>query len=214
MTTQEPPLSTPDYSATYVRALDQLFTRWARFKGRASRREFWFPALTIALGAVLLTVVREWMARHPDIAGEWAETLDKTMGIAGLALFIPALSLAWRRLHDSGMSGGWALLGIIPWARIILFFMLLRGSSALTVQHYLVLAQVILLIFTAINFIAGMNNNYLLQTDGGPQQNHVEGAWNYMSWAAIFGAFFVVFFIAMVIRLGSSDSREYADQRA
>ncbi|GEM_PF-5198432 len=35
-----------------------------------------------------------------------------------------------------------------------------------------------------------------------------------MSWAAIFGAFFVVFFIAMVIRLGSSDSREYADQRA
>lgn len=214
MTTQEPPLSTPDYSATYVRALDQLFTRWARFKGRASRREFWFPALTIALGAVLLTVVQEWMARHPDIAGERAEALDKAMGIAGLARFIPALSLAWRRLHDSGMSGGWALLGIIPWARIILFFMLLRGSSALTVQHYLVLAQVILLIFTAINFIAGMNNNYLLQTDGGPQQNHVEGAWNYMSWAAIFGAFFVVFFIAMVIRLGSSDSREYADQRA
>ena len=81
-------------------------------------------------------------------------------------------------------------------------------------QHYLVLAQVILLIFTAINFIAGMNNNYLLQTDGGPQQNHVEGAWNYMSWAAIFVAFFVVFFTAMVIRLGSSDSREYADQRA
>ena len=154
------------------------------------------------------------MARHPDIADEWAEALDKAMGIAGLALFIPALSLAWRRLHDPGMSGGWALLGIIPWARIILSFMLLRGSSALTVQHNLVLAQVILLIFTAINFIAGMNNNYLLQTDGGPQQNHVEGAWNYMSWAAIFGAFFVVFFIAMVIRLGSSDSREYADQRA
>ena len=235
MTTQEPPLSTPDYSATYVRALGRFFTRWARFTGRASRREFWFPALTIALGAVLLTVVQEWMARHPDIADEWAEALDKAMGIAGLALFIPALSLAWRRLHDPGMSGGWALLGIIPWARIILFFMLLRGSQeqpirpdredpelldpsrgsgALTVQHYLVLAQVILLIFTAINFIAGMNNNYLLQTDGGPQQNHVEGAWNYMSWAAIFGAFFVVIFIAMVIRLGSSDSREYADQRA
>lgn len=112
------------------------------------------------------------------------------------------------------MSGGWALLGLFGVGRIILFFMLLRGSNALTVQHYLVLAQVILLIFTAINFIAGMNNNYLLQTDGGPQQNYVEGAWNYMSWAAIFGAFFVVFFIAMVIRLGSSDSREYADQRA
>ena len=116
MTTQEPPLSTPDYSATYVRALGRFFTRWGRFKGRASRREFWFPALTIALGAVLLTVVQEWMARHPDIEDEWAEALDKAMGIAGLALFIPALSLAWRRLHDSGMSGGWALLGIIPWA--------------------------------------------------------------------------------------------------
>lgn len=116
MTTQEPPLSTPDYSATYHQALGRFFTRWARFKGRSSSREFWFPALTIALGAVLLTVVQEWMARHPDIATEWAEALYQAMGIAGLALFIPALSLAWRRLHDSGMSGGWVLLGIIPWA--------------------------------------------------------------------------------------------------
>ena len=235
MTTQEPPLSTPDYSATYLRALGRFFTRWARFKGRSSSRAFWFPALTIALGAVLLTVVQEWMARHPDIATEWAEALYQAMGIAGLALFIPALSLAWRRLHDAGMSGGWVLLGLFRVGRIILFFMLLRpkrpgpirqdredpelldhsrGSSALTGQHYLVLAQVILLVFTAINFIAGMNNNYLLQVDGGPHQNHVEGAWNYMSFAAVLGAFFVVFFIASLIRLGASDARGYADQRA
>lgn len=235
MTTQEPPLSTPDYSATYVRALGRFFTRWARFKGRASQAEFWLPALTITVVAVALTVLKDWMANHPDIATEWADALYQAMGVAGFALFIPALSLAWRRLHDSGLSGGWALLGFIPIGRFVLFFMLLRGSqeqpirpdredpelldpsrgsSALTVQHYLVLTQVILLIFTAVNFIAGMNNNYLLQVDGSPQQNHVEGAWNYMSWAAIFGAFFVVFFIAMVIRLGTSDSRGYADQRA
>lgn len=224
MSTQEAPLHSPDYSVTYFRAL-----------GHSSRLEFWFPALTIAIVTIALTVTQEWMARHPHIASEWADALERAMGIAGLTLFVPAFSLAWRRLHDSGLSGGWAFLGFFNVGRIVLFFMLLRrtrpgpiklqredpeylnpagGPSASGVQTYLVIAQVILLIFTVISFIAGMNNNYLLQIGGSPSQHHADGAWNYMTYAAVLGGCFLVFFIASLIVRGTSRSPGYADQRA
>ncbi|HIW91800.1 MAG TPA: DUF805 domain-containing protein [Candidatus Corynebacterium avicola] len=235
MSTQEAPLHSPDYSVTYVRALGRFFTRWSRFKGRASQREFWIPALTIAFITFLLNWLQSWMTNHSDIATEWVDVLERAMGIAGLALFIPAFSLAWRRLHDSGMAGGWAFLSFIPVGRIVLFFMLLRrtrpgpikleredpeflnpagGPSASGVQTYLILVQVVLLIFTVISFIAGMNNNYLLQVDGSPSQHHAEGAWNYMSWAAVLGGCFLVFFIISLIVRGVTATRGYADQRA
>lgn len=44
--------------------------------------------------------------------------------IVSLALFIPSLALGTRRLHDTGKSGWWQLLWIIPiigWIVIIVF---------------------------------------------------------------------------------------------
>ena len=34
--------------------------------------------------------------------------------LAGLILFLPSLALAVRRLHDTGKSGWWYLIGVIP----------------------------------------------------------------------------------------------------
>lgn len=35
-------------------------------------------------------------------------------GLFSLALFIPSLAVAVRRLHDIGRSGWWLLIGLIP----------------------------------------------------------------------------------------------------
>ena len=46
-------------------------------------------------------------------------------GVVGLALFLPGLGLAVRRLHDIGRSGWWLLIGIIPiigWILLIVWY--------------------------------------------------------------------------------------------
>ena len=45
--------------------------------------------------------------------------------IASLALLLPSLAVAIRRLHDTSRSGWWILLGLIPivgWIILIVFY--------------------------------------------------------------------------------------------
>jgi len=44
-----------------------------------------------------------------------------------LAVFLPALAVSVRRLHDSGRSGWWVLIGLVPcvgWIILIVFYVL------------------------------------------------------------------------------------------
>jgi uncharacterized membrane protein YhaH (DUF805 family) len=46
-------------------------------------------------------------------------------GILQLALLIPTLAVGARRLHDTGRSGWWLLIGLIPivgWIILLVFF--------------------------------------------------------------------------------------------
>lgn len=71
------------------------------------------------------------------IATILANLIDNVLGLAGqsvygpvsmlyaLAVFLPGLALAVRRLHDTGRSGWWMLLGFIPligWIVLLIFF--------------------------------------------------------------------------------------------
>ncbi len=45
--------------------------------------------------------------------------------LASLALFLPSLAVAIRRLHDTSRSGWWVLIGLIPivgWIVLIVFY--------------------------------------------------------------------------------------------
>lgn len=44
----------------------------------------------------------------------------------GLAIFLPSLSVGVRRLHDTGRTGWWMLIGLIPFigAVVLLIFMI------------------------------------------------------------------------------------------
>ena len=68
--------------------------RYADFKGRSSREEFWaFLALSIILQA-LAGFVGLLLGMGPLLSG-----------IAGALLIVPQLAVAVRRLHDVGRSG-------------------------------------------------------------------------------------------------------------
>lgn len=209
------PLSAPDPAASFPRALGRFFTRWSRFTGRASRREFWFPVLTLFLLWAAFRLVTDFLVNPggtPGHAGERA--VDLIVTVTGAFLLIPTLSLTWRRLHDAGFAGPWALLAIVPVGIPAVLVMLAWGSRpelmkprwedpgtrAAPVATYLVGAQVILLLLTVVFFVAGMNNVYLAHVSAGTALNNVDGSWTYMVGAAVFGGAFVVVFVADLAR--------------
>jgi uncharacterized membrane protein YhaH (DUF805 family) len=78
--------------------LDPLQKHYADFEGRIGRQEFWMYALCVFAINVVLNII------HLDIV---------TM-LVGLGLLVPNLGMGARRLHDTGRSGWFQLLMLIP----------------------------------------------------------------------------------------------------
>ncbi len=80
----------------FLTAIKTCFAKYATFEGRARRSEFWFWWLF----NFIIGIVLGWI----PIIG-W---------IISLALIIPNISVAVRRLHDTGRSGWWWWIGLLP----------------------------------------------------------------------------------------------------
>lgn len=84
---------------TFTQSIATCFKKYATFKGRASRSEYWWFILFVFLVSLLLTVI--------DILIFGSELINK---VFGLAMFIPQLAATSRRLHDTDRSGWWQIL--------------------------------------------------------------------------------------------------------
>jgi uncharacterized membrane protein YhaH (DUF805 family) len=78
--------------------LDPITKHYADFEGRVGRQEYWMFILFSFILQIAFDVVR----------------LDEVSMLIALGLFVPSLALAARRLHDTGKSGWWQLLILIP----------------------------------------------------------------------------------------------------
>ena len=112
--------------------------RYAQFDGRASRSEFWYYVLFYAIGSILIGIVDGFLGTQyvyvigsaaPDATGIAAVATTQSIGylsaIYSLGLLIPSIAVSIRRLHDTGRSGWWFLLGVIPVVNLIGIFVLL-----------------------------------------------------------------------------------------
>jgi uncharacterized membrane protein YhaH (DUF805 family) len=83
-------------------AISEAFKNIVTFTGRASRSAFWW----FFLGAIIIDIIGAIIGRAGHaIAIEY---------IISVIVAIGTLSLSIRRLHDSGKSGWWWLIGFIP----------------------------------------------------------------------------------------------------
>jgi uncharacterized membrane protein YhaH (DUF805 family) len=100
----------------YVEALK----KYAVFSGRSRRKEYWFFVLFNVLASIVLAAV-------DGATGSLnPETGMGTLGtIYALAVLLPSLAVSVRRLHDTGRSGWWLLIGLVPviGAIVLLVFM-------------------------------------------------------------------------------------------
>ena len=90
-----------------IRFTDAYKLAWVNFAkctGRSRRSEFWFFGLANFMVFFILGI----------IAGFIGEVGMALSGIYLLAICIPAISLSVRRLHDTGKSGCFIFLGLIP----------------------------------------------------------------------------------------------------
>lgn len=90
-----------------VEATRTCLSKFATFSGRASRPEYWWFLLAVVLVAVVLSIV------DSAIFGTGPNAGQPLSGIFQLAMFVPLLAAAWRRLHDSGRPGWYALVPML-----------------------------------------------------------------------------------------------------
>ena len=85
-----------------------------KFDGRASRPAFWWWFLFAILVAIAANIIDS--AINSSIISI----------LASLALLLPNLSVAIRRLHDTDHTGWWVLIGFIPiigWIVLLIFYL-------------------------------------------------------------------------------------------
>jgi len=101
---------------SFVDAVKSAFVNFRKFKGTASRREYWFYILaTVLIGIVLSTVESMiWPAIETDDLIEAINQPTPLSSIAALVLLIPTLAVTSRRIQDSGWSGKWLFLYLLP----------------------------------------------------------------------------------------------------
>lgn len=106
-------LTLPLYGATLNQAVSRFFGNYATFSGRASKSEYWWATLASCLavtGLVLLGAIAAAVIDTDEVSALFAIVLI----LFGLALTVPTISLAVRRLHDANLSGWLYLLSFIP----------------------------------------------------------------------------------------------------
>lgn len=96
------------------------------FSGRARRKEYWMFVLIAVLIAIFLALA-------DGITGTYSSELGFGLlgGLFLLAILIQSIAVGVRRLHDTGRSGWWLLLNLIPLVGpiIVLVLMALDGQS-------------------------------------------------------------------------------------
>ena len=97
---------------TFQESIKLCFSKYAEFGGRASRPEYWWFFLFVVL------------------AGAALSTLSSALGgVFYLATLLPSLAAASRRLHDTGRSGWWQLVALIPLVGLVVLLVFLTQKS-------------------------------------------------------------------------------------
>ncbi|MDQ9027570.1 MULTISPECIES: DUF805 domain-containing protein [Acinetobacter calcoaceticus/baumannii complex] len=103
----------------YQQAIFTCFKKFADFKGRARRREFWYFELFCVLLSLLLSFMNEDLAT-----------------LAMLVTLIPNIAVNVRRLHDIDRSGWWMLIALVPIVGVLLLLFWAAQEGNPTANQY------------------------------------------------------------------------------
>jgi uncharacterized membrane protein YhaH (DUF805 family) len=79
-----------------------VLKNYVGFSGRARRKEYWMYFLFNSIALVVLAVIDVLIKSNLLVL------------LYEIAVLLPSLAVGFRRLHDTGRSAWWLLIGIIP----------------------------------------------------------------------------------------------------
>ena len=95
-------------------AVSAFWSNYRNFKGRARRSEYWFIQLFLVVTNLAAAGI-DFALMDGDVERFIANGGGGIVGLIWiLATIIPALAALIRRLHDTGRSGWWSLIGLVP----------------------------------------------------------------------------------------------------
>jgi uncharacterized membrane protein YhaH (DUF805 family) len=95
-----------------------VLKNYVGFQGRAQRKEYWMFFLFNAIVSIILITIDKILHVYPLLST-----------IYDLAVLLPNLAVSIRRLHDTGKSGWWILLGLIPFVGTIILLVFMCQDS-------------------------------------------------------------------------------------
>ena len=125
-------LDLPYYGIGFMDAVKRALKKYARFDGRASRSEYWWWVLAVAIVEAVLTVLAVIFAvvgasDNGIGAGAWPFLI--LLGLVYLAVIVPGIAISVRRLHDVNMSGLLYLLVLTSIGGIVILILTLMPSN-------------------------------------------------------------------------------------
>ena len=106
---------------TFSEAVRYCLNNYVTFSGRADRPQYWWFVLFNILVGIVAGII-DWILFGPE--------MNVISALAGLALLLPTLAVAVRRLHDMDHTGWWILIGITGIGAIILLvWFCFRGTD-------------------------------------------------------------------------------------
>lgn len=109
-----------------------VFENYANFSGRARRSEYWYYTLCnviISFVMYILVIISVAIGSDGESPGILFYLIYGILMLYALATFIPSLAVVVRRLHDTGKSGWYYLIGLIPLVGAILVIIALVTDS-------------------------------------------------------------------------------------
>jgi uncharacterized membrane protein YhaH (DUF805 family) len=114
---------------TFSDAIKTGFGKYSQFSGRARLSEYWWWVLF----SILAQMIPYILFIAVVVGSEGTSSLTAVLGllwfVVWAALIIPSLAVFVRRLHDSGKSGWFWLLGLIPLVGPIILIVFLVAAG-------------------------------------------------------------------------------------
>ena len=105
-----------------LESVRSFWSNYSNFKGRSRRSEYWFISLFLFVTNLAAALI-DLALMEGDVDRFIANGGGGIVGLVWiLATLLPALAVLVRRLHDTGRSGWWALIGFVPLAGAIILF--------------------------------------------------------------------------------------------
>ena len=116
---------------SFAEAVKSFWSRYTMFKGRSRRSEYWFIQLFLILTNLAAAAI-DLALMNGDVDRFIANGGGGILGLIWiLVTIVPALAVLVRRLHDTGKSGWWALIGLVPLVGgVVLFVFSVLDSTA------------------------------------------------------------------------------------